>query len=45
MNLLKASKESTWWSMWPRRAYGLITSAGTRMPYPLPSTVGGATWS
>ena len=39
MNLLKASNESTWWSMWPRRAYGLITSAGTRMPYPLPSTV------
>ena len=27
------------------RAYGLMTSPGTRSPYPLASTVGGTTWS
>jgi hypothetical protein len=45
MNFRYASKLSVWWSTKPLRAYGLITSAGTRRPYPEASTDGGGTWS
>ena len=45
MNFRYASWLSTWWSTYPRFAYGLITSPGTRNPYPCESTVGGLTWS
>ena len=36
-------KESVWWSTNPCRAYGLMTSPGTRIPYPYPSIDGGQT--
>jgi len=45
MNFTYASRLATWWSMSPRRAYGEITSAGTRKPNPCASTSGGTTWS
>ena len=32
-------------STWPRRAYGLTSSAGTRNPSVPPATLGGRTWS
>ena len=32
MNFTYASNDRDWWSTYPVRAYGLITSPGTRMP-------------
>src|SRR5690242_12827453 len=45
MNLSPEVKSRVVWSTYPLRAYGLTRIAGTRKPYPKPSTCGGRTWS